>query len=62
VRTIFDLARITVNGAGRSGEIALRKEVHVHVHTFFDVQLKGAPANLLDDARQARPVVQAVPR
>lgn len=33
-----------------------------YVHTFFDVYLKGAPASLLDNVRQAHPEVQAVPR
>jgi dienelactone hydrolase len=33
-----------------------------YVHTFFDVYLRGAPASLLDDLRQAYPEVKAVPR
>jgi hypothetical protein len=33
-----------------------------YVHTFFDVYLKNAPANRLDNLRQAFPEVQVVPR
>ena len=33
-----------------------------YVHTFFDVYLRGSPASLLDNLRQAYPEVQTVPR
>ena len=43
---------------GRRG-LAITRD---YVHTFFDVHLKDAPANLLDKLRQEYPEVQSIPR